>query len=165
MQWFRRLQSIVTWLAALDIRKEVHFGSQLEDTAHHGGDDMMVRVVPVWQQEWEVWFTLDLKSGTKKVTNADVTWLNFSGNVLTKVCLLGDSPSAKLTVKISHHRSTSCGTWLPLKVDGTLNRCEEKAMCACLPLPLLPELCLRHCSCCHLPLTPRSSLASCPMLT
>lgn len=57
MQWFRRLRSIVTWLVALDIRKEVHFGSQLEDIAHHGGDGMMVRVVPVWQQEWEVWFT------------------------------------------------------------------------------------------------------------
>ena len=53
---------------------------------------MMVRVVPVWQEEWEVLFTLDLKSGTKKVMNAGVTWLNFSGNVLTKMCLLGDSP-------------------------------------------------------------------------
>ena len=68
---------------------------------------MMIRLVPVWQEEWEVLFTLDLKSGTKKVMNAGVTWLNFSGNALTKVCFLGDSPSAKLTVKISHHRSTS----------------------------------------------------------
>lgn len=64
-------------------------------------------MVPAWQEEWEVLFTLDLKSRTKKVMNAGVTWLNFSGNALTKVCLLGDSPSAKLTMKISHHRSTS----------------------------------------------------------
>lgn len=68
---------------------------------------MMIRLVPVWQEEWEVLFTLDLKSQTKKVTNAGVSWLNFSGNALTKVRLLGDSPSAQLTVKISPHRSTS----------------------------------------------------------